>query len=267
MSAFRRLVAIALLVAAFPVFAHGTVEEVRIDSRHLHGPRTARVYLPPDYDAARRYPLLIAVSADFYFNLRELPEWLDAHMDGALRPALVVGVDPESIEESLPDRDEGARFKRFVIEEVVPEIERRYTTGGSRELRGALGFSSGANVAVDLAVQAPALFGRVAAQSPGWMYGAEDWKRQIDFTAAAIGNVKAMDVAQPPRFWFVWGDESGIDVPGGIWEARSRVNGELFVRELRKRGIEPQTSIVTGTHGVQLYADTVRPAFEFLLTE
>jgi enterochelin esterase-like enzyme len=113
---------------------------------------------------------------------------------GAIAPFLLVGIqsfrqrgdlacsprcDDRSREYlvNIPDLPpEQSRFEahaRFVIEEVIPLIERTFPVSRWKEDRVTAGFSSGAAWAVSMVVRNPDLFGRSIAMSLGWLPAAE----------------------------------------------------------------------------------------------
>jgi pimeloyl-ACP methyl ester carboxylesterase len=168
---------------------------------------------------------------------------------------------PDAWDASRPDTPEGAVFVRFIADSIVPEVERRFAASPRRADRWLLGFSGGANVMLDLAVRRPALFGRVAAQSPGWMFRDPATLQTIDqvFIDGAIRNVERATGEVLPAFWFTWGDAASE------WESRSRVHGARMMQALRARGARvEQGALVPGDHGLHLLEQSLREALAFL---
>jgi hypothetical protein len=113
----------------------------------------------------------------------------------------------------------------------------------------------------DLYFGRAALFARVAAQSPGWMFRDPATMRKIDqvFIDGAIRNVERATGGELPSFWFTWGDAASE------WESRSRVHGARMIRALRARGASvEQGALVPGDHGLPLLEQSLREALAFL---
>lgn len=150
----------------------------------LHDPAARRlpIILPPDYESSgKRYPviygltgftgsgpMMLNVSA-WQPNLQERIERLMAA--GELSPAIYV----------LPDcltRYGGSqyvnstaigRYEDYVIDEIVPHVDRAYRTIAGPEGRGVFGNSSGGYGSITLGMKHPDVFGAVACHS-GDMY-------------------------------------------------------------------------------------------------
>ncbi len=170
---------------------------------HVHRPRaaaaaaaTADVALPvlymPDGGIDEDFPhVVIAVEA--------LIE------QRAIRPVIVVGIpnterrrdltpptQVESDREIAPRVGGSAAFRRFVREELVPEIERRYRTTGERSI---VGESLAGLFVVETFLEDPTLFTHSVAFDPSLWW---DAGRLVD---RAEGKLRAFDSA-PRSLWF-----------------------------------------------------------------
>ncbi len=146
----------------------------------LHDPatRTLPVILPPDYETSgKRYPVLyglagFTVSGPMMLNLSAWQPNLQQRIDrllaeGKLLPAIYV----------LPDcftRYGGSqylnsiaigRYEDYVIDEIVPHIDRTYRTLAEPAGRGVFGKSSGGYGSIVLGMKHPDVFGAVACHS------------------------------------------------------------------------------------------------------
>ena len=140
--------------------------------------RPLPIILPPDYaTSGKHYPVLYGLTgftgtglmmlniSAWQPNLQQRIERLMA--EGKLPPAIYV----------LPDcftRYGGSqylnstaigRYEDYLIEEIVPHIERTYRTLAGPEGRGVFGKSSGGYGAITLGMKHPDLFGAVACHS------------------------------------------------------------------------------------------------------
>ncbi|HET9986355.1 MAG TPA: alpha/beta hydrolase-fold protein [Longimicrobiales bacterium] len=241
----------------------GRLDTLRIASRFIGDTLVVPVYAPRGYVPGRGMPAVYAVASQVFFDQPRvrLAAVVDSATAAGAPPALWVGVPfgPEAGGHH-PDTPAGERYRRFVVEELVPAVERRYAPAADRDGRALLGFSSGANIAIDLGALHPARFGRVAAISPGWMDRAADGVAIGEvFLDSAMAHVRR--AATPlPRLWIVWGDGSME------WEARSREHGRRMLAALAERGAAVQHAPeLPGDHGLGLAAGGLPPAIGFLL--
>ena len=144
--------------------------------------RSLPILLPPDYETSgKRYPVIYGLTGytgsglsllSFTAWQPTLPQRIDRLMsEGQLPPAIYV----------LPDcftRYGGSqylnstaigRYEDYVIDEIVPHIDRAYRTIAGPEGRGVFGKSSGGYGAITLGMKRPDVFGAVACHS-GDMY-------------------------------------------------------------------------------------------------
>lgn len=165
----------------------GTVESFAFESPILTGcnplgdptGREVLVYLPSGYadQAHREYPVLWSLSAytssgpaqvAWRNHGENLPQRLDRLIaSDAMPPAIVVM--PDSFTSlggnQFVDSPALGDYARHIVEELVPEVDRRYRTLARPEARGVFGKSSGGFGALHLAVRFPGVFGGVASHA------------------------------------------------------------------------------------------------------
>ena len=140
--------------------------------------RSLPIILPPDYESShKRYPVIYGLtgftgSGPMMLNLSawqpNLPQRIDRLMaEGKLLPAIYVLPDCFTRYGGSQYRNSTAigRYEDFVIEEIVPYIDRTYRTIAGPEGRGVFGKSSGGYGAIMLGLQHPEVFGAVACHS------------------------------------------------------------------------------------------------------
>lgn len=163
-------------------------------SRVFDNVRTLRVLVPEGYDAPenrqRRYPVLflndgqnLFDSTTSMFNPMEwrVDETVHALTSaGRIAPLIVVGIDNAGrrgrfreyfpyVDEYLqpPEPDpQGKRYPEFLIDEVIPFVERHYRVLDDPRMRGIGGSSAGALAAIYATVVRPGVFGRLLVESP-----------------------------------------------------------------------------------------------------
>jgi len=148
-----------------PSVAKGTLEEWTIASRQSGMGRTATVYLPAGYAESReRYPVLYLNDAFGALKFGRIVTILDNLIGHKVIPPLIAVLLP-SVKDRIAEYSMNPAFETFLVEEVVPMVDRRYLTQPSPEYRAVGGISAGATAALSLAINHPDLFGKCVAQS------------------------------------------------------------------------------------------------------
>ena len=162
-------------------------------SKHLGNERRLLVWLPPGYeqDAARRYDVLYMHDGQNLFDAATSlsGEWKADETAKQLierktiRPIIIVGIanNSQRIDEYTLTRDDrrgaggsGAKYMKFVAEEVKPFIDATYRTNNGRESAGVAGSSLGGTISLEICRAYPQTFGLCAALSPAaWWNGGE----------------------------------------------------------------------------------------------
>ncbi len=164
---------------------HGIVETPWIDSAALRGnlpgdatERMLPVYLPPGYaDSTERYPVVYVLaghggSGPLMLNTvawgESFPERLDRLISsGQVPPVIAVLPDCWTIFGGAQYLNSSAlgQYEDYLVDEIVPYIDRTYRTLASREHRGITGKSSGGYGAMVQGMRHPEVFGALASHS------------------------------------------------------------------------------------------------------
>lgn len=141
----------------------------RIHSALLHRPMHIHVRLPALYAReAQDYPTVYLLDGDSLFPMLA-PTHLFAGYDEHVPEAIIVGIaygtfgdgNMRHIDFAPAPEGDAAAFQRFLAEELIPEIERRYRSNDAR--RVLVGQSRGGGFVLYSALTAPDLFwGRIA---------------------------------------------------------------------------------------------------------
>lgn len=238
-------------------------------------PRDVHVYRPPGYEeeTSRRYPVLYLKDGQNIFDPKEMGmEWEVDHTADALiragriEPLLVVGVantearrdeyTPTAVELKQSDGTltkgggKADLYGRFLIEELMPFIDRTYRTRRGAASTAVGGSSLGGLVSVWLGLEHPDVFGNVLAVSPTvW------WD---DFVI--LKKVAALPRKVPVRFW--------VDI--GSLEGDNAVTGARRLRDaLIEKGWEPGSDLEYmeqegGRHDEISWASRVEAMLTFL---
>ncbi len=131
-------------------------------SAHLNEERTVKVFLPPEYDEKKVYPILYCHDGNEFFSHGRIAT-LAAELitQGSLTPCLIAGIAVNHKYRTDDYALFGARndaYARFVIEECIPLVERNYTVHSDPNMRAMAGISLGAVVTLELLFETATLF-------------------------------------------------------------------------------------------------------------
>lgn len=146
----------------------------RIFSPLLGMPRDLYVYVPPGYDPARTYPVVLFfhmanVDEHYFIGSKLLEAVDDLIIRGEFPPALLAcpdgtysGWNRLNSKHSLYVNGAGGRFEDQILQEVIPFLTARYSIRPEREAHAVVGFSAGGYGAMGLAIKHRDYFGAVA---------------------------------------------------------------------------------------------------------
>ncbi|MFN7133825.1 MAG: alpha/beta hydrolase [Myxococcales bacterium] len=156
-----------------------------------HETRALRIYLPDRFgeNEWERYPVLYMQDGQNLFDHPETecyPSWgIDRAVDalvrsGDIRPWIVVGIDHRGVKRISefspwpePSSGEPARaeqYEAFVLNHVIPWVQRSLPVRTEPEWTAIAGSSLGGLVSLHLGWRHPEIFGRVGALSPSVMW-------------------------------------------------------------------------------------------------
>lgn len=152
---------------------HGTLEVNWARSEILGDTRSYIVYTPPGYETHRgqRYPVLVLLhgsndTAAGWTDVGRANFILD-NLLAAHRAAPMIVVMPwgHAVPFEGPQTDNDSRFERYLLGEVLPQVERKYRVKTGREQRAIVGLSMGGGQALKIGLGHLDRFGAVAAFS------------------------------------------------------------------------------------------------------
>ncbi|MEO6805982.1 MAG: alpha/beta hydrolase-fold protein [Edaphobacter sp.] len=163
-------------------------------SKVFHNTRMLRVWLPPGYNSPQqhsvRYPVLYLNDGQNLFDactsIFNRQEWradetaTDLIGSGKIPPLIIVGIDnagkADRPKEYLPFPDDtltpavlqvhGKDYPSFLLDEVIPFINRQYRTEPAPKNTGLGGSSYGAGIALYTVMMRPGHFGKLLLESP-----------------------------------------------------------------------------------------------------
>lgn len=172
----------------------GDLQLLPFSSKVFHNTRMLRVWLPPGYNSpdrrSERYPVLYLNDGQDLFDactsIFTAEEWGVDETATALilgrkiSPLIIVGIDNsgkrDRPKEYLPFPDEtlrpatpkvyGKNYPRFLVDEVMPFIDRTFRTDPNPTTTGLGGSSYGAGIALYTVMKRPGRFGKLLLESP-----------------------------------------------------------------------------------------------------
>jgi predicted alpha/beta superfamily hydrolase len=243
----------------------------RFRSRFLRNQRDFIVYLPPRYheQPERLFPVLYMHDGQNLFDgaTSFVPgmDWHVGHtaddfiLTGAVRPLIIVGiynVGKVRIQEYTPTKaprlggGRADRYAKFLIQEVMPFIQREYRALPDPRVTGMGGSSLGGLLSLYLGLRHPHIFGRLAALSPSvW------WNQRVILRFVATAPVEPR-----PRIWLDIGTKEGPRIVPEV---------EQFRDILLQKGWQPGRDLhyerIEGAeHNEAAWAQRVGPFLQFL---
>ncbi|MEO5959709.1 MAG: alpha/beta hydrolase-fold protein, partial [Opitutaceae bacterium] len=154
---------------------HGELKVVEYDSKTLGLRRLMRVYTPPGYSTARKYPVLY-----LHHGLGNTStEWLRAGApiiadnllaDGKMQPMIIVfpqgSAGSTAADENQGTRDGagfGAPYENDLLKDIIPFVESHYSVHTDRVHRAIAGMSMGGGQTLNFGLSHLDVFGSVAA--------------------------------------------------------------------------------------------------------
>jgi enterochelin esterase-like enzyme len=149
---------------------------IAIDSTHLGYSINYQVYTPAHYEELVGLAAIYVTDAHEYTDPRmgSMPTVLDnLIVDGTIEPILAVFIDPRDTKTGRNRRESeflgNTNYAAFIAEELVPLIDRTYSTAPTPDRRAILGVSYGGVNAAYCGLTYPGVFHLVAMQSPAFV--------------------------------------------------------------------------------------------------
>ena len=195
-----------------PIPQHDTF---KIQSSSLGETRVVCVWIPPEYkDTQNSYPVLYMPDGGIKEDFPHIANTLDKLVSaGSIPPTILVGIEntdrrrdltgPSNVasdEKIAPLSDGSSKFRQFIADELIPEINQRYRTNDRRSI---IGESAAGLFVVETMLLQPEMFDSYIAMDPA-LY----WNDRFLVRTAVEHFAKF-----PPtkiRFWFAGSDAGDI---------------------------------------------------------
>jgi enterochelin esterase-like enzyme/sugar lactone lactonase YvrE len=247
---------------------HGVVEDMAPwESKIFEGTtRNWSVYVPAQYKKSKPAALMVFQDGHSYRDVKgqwRVPIVFDNLIaSGDMPPTIAIFIDPGH-ESSKPKPQSawkasnrsveydtlGDRYSRFLLEEIIPEVEKRYNISKDPEMRAICGASSGAICAFTVAWERPDAFRKVLSTIGS-------------FTNLRGGNVypSLIRKTEPKPIRVYLADSSGdLDNPFGSWP----LSNQLMSSALQYMGYDVRFDWAEGyghnaEHGGSLFPDALK---------
>jgi len=159
--------------------AHGEVKLVEYDSKTLGIRRPLRVYTPPGYSTARKYPVLylqhgLGNTSTEWVQRARTPVIADNLIaDGKMLPMIIVfpsgNATATPADEKQGDRTQasyGQAYHDDLVKEIIPFVEANFSAFTDRANRGIAGMSMGSGQALNIGLTNLDKFAWVAVVAP-----------------------------------------------------------------------------------------------------
>lgn len=195
-----------------------------VPSKFLGPSRHVEIWLPPDYDTngTNRYDVLYMHDGQNLFDPRIANTGVDWGVDeaiirgvqaGKLPALIVVGIwcTDQRLREYSPWH-EGTNYARFLIEELMPQVNQKFRTRSGPQHTAVMGSSMGGLISFWLCWKYPETFGRGGCLSSALMWN----ERFLSPTGAAQPLIErdieaGAKFPRGPRLYFDYGTREGSD--------------------------------------------------------
>lgn len=110
--------------------------------------RNVHVYLPPDYNSSNRYPSIYFHDGSIYINNGRVPQILDQLIESKQIEPIIAVFDDPVVRGKEYRNDLG--FRQYISSELIPFIDKNYSTRDDADTRAVVGGSRGGQSALYL---------------------------------------------------------------------------------------------------------------------
>lgn len=139
--------------------------DVTIDSDAMGGEATFRVIVPPEQTINEYFPVIYVLHGA-YGSYTDWPENSDAARMAVEHGVILVFPDGGEFGWYVDDDDDEAmQYETFIIEELIPYVDRYFPTDPRASRRAIMGLSMGGHGAITLAAKHPEIFNSASSLS------------------------------------------------------------------------------------------------------
>lgn len=237
-----------------PEARHGTIEDRHVDSPVFGDWRPIKIYRPARFRETRRYPLLVVHDGFDYLGFASMQAVLDNLIHRMEIPPLIAIMtqSPDRMNEYAADD----RHARFVVEDLVPQMENLLPLVRQPQARGIMGASFGAVASLATAWRHPGFFGRLLLQSGSFVFteiGEHDRGPMFDPVVKFVNEFRK----KPGRC------AESVFVSCGVYESLIYYNRSL-VPLLQETGMQVRFREANDGHNWENWRDRLREGLSYL---
>ncbi|WP_239618009.1 alpha/beta hydrolase [Cohnella mopanensis] len=205
-------VAISASIRSEVVSSAPNVQKVTFYSDSLSKDMRFNIYLPPDYAATKKYPVLYLYHGyggdeDSWIPALGIDKAADELIrEGKITPLIIVS--PE-IDNSYGFNSNYGNYSDYIVKDLIQYVDGNFSTLATKNGRYIGGLSMGGWVALHNAFSHPELFGKVGGHSPAvwmdywadtsglkdWIYPTEEIRKQSDpYLLADTADLSSMSI-------------------------------------------------------------------------
>lgn len=238
-----------------PGVPQGSLEDRVFHSQVLGGSRRLTIYRPARFRESRRYPLLLVHDGGDYLKYAGLQTVLDNLTHRLEIPGMIAALMHP------PDRMDQYRgseaHSRFLVEELIPDLERSLPLISGPEGRCLMGASLGAVASLSTAVRFPDTFGKLLLQSGSFAFsdiGEHGRGPVFDPIADFVNEYRRSPTAVAQK----------VFVSCGMYESLIYENRSL-VPVLRRTGMDVRFEEARDGHNWENWRDRLRVGLSWLM--
>lgn len=249
------------------------LDRVEVQSQAMGDERAVAVYLPPDWQPQESLPLVVFLhgggDSPDSFDRFEVGQALDMALEAEEMPRVVVVVPQGDMGMWTNWADGSRRYEDWVVDEVIPEMQRRYSTRPCPEGCHLAGVSMGGAGALRMAHHHRRLFASVSSLS-GMVLSADDvvaFARRLSVrlfipVRRVFGNLDDREALRREDLFAQWRDPA--DVPFRLYLGWGDQDNEDVVRtsaafseHLERCGIAHRREVYRGRHGWEAWRTVI----------
>ncbi|OZM58292.1 hypothetical protein CIB95_01600 [Lottiidibacillus patelloidae] len=148
-----------------------SIDELTVNSKFLKEEINVMVYLPPAYSHLYTYPVLYVQDGQDYFQLGRIATFADEGIkEMQLEDFIIVGVPYKSVEDRRekyhPNGEKNEAYQQFLVHELVPFIDKEYSTHHLAYGRSLMGDSLAGTASFITSLNYPHTFANIVMHSP-----------------------------------------------------------------------------------------------------
>ncbi|HWL27130.1 MAG TPA: alpha/beta hydrolase-fold protein [Ureibacillus sp.] len=149
----------------------GSIKDVVFYSESLQEEIELLIYIPANYTPLNKYNILLASDGKDYFQLGGITKLADELIEEyEIENLIIVGIPYKNVHDRkvkyIPTGEKHEAYLRFLAHELVPYLDREYSTLQMGSTRAVIGDSMAATVSLLAALKYPNIFSKAILQSP-----------------------------------------------------------------------------------------------------